>query len=170
MQGQIKSMQLLDSDQLCLTCPVTFFLRPQWLGDHKLVPEEMKIPCIEAASSFHGITYLPFLHLWGIHLCSNFMEDSFQILSRATKCDFASQRHAVLIVQRPDKGLVKSRAHRAQKILSEGEMWTPGAALVSLARLEEVQQVFSCFLCTGREILINKTQLWCVKSHLPIFI
>lgn len=63
-----------------------------------------------------------------------------------------------LIVQRPDKGLVKSRAHRAhRRFYQEGEMWTPGGCTCQpRPDLEEVQQVFSCFLCTGREILIIK--------------
>ena len=63
-----------------------------------------------------------------------------------------------LIVQRPDKGLVKSRTHRTHsRSHQEGEMWTPGGCPCQpRPDLEEVPQVFSCFHCTGREILIIK--------------
>ena len=116
MQGQIKSMQvLIDSNQLCLTCPVDILTETavDW-GMTSLMPEEMKIPCIEAASSFHGITYSPFLHLWRIHLCwlrgllSRYclVQQSVTLPSKTLCC---------LIVQRPDKGLVKSRTHRTQQ-------------------------------------------------------
>lgn len=156
MQGQIKSMQvLIDSNQLCLTCPVDILTKTtvDW-GMTSLMPE-MKIPCVEAASSFHGITLPPSMEnspvLTHRGLLSRFclMQQSVTLPSKTLCC---------LIVQRPDKGLVKSRTHRTHsRSHQEGEMWTPGGCPCQpRPDLEEVPQVFSCFHCTGREILIIK--------------
>ena len=121
MQGQIKSMQvLIDSNQLCLTCPVDILTKTtvDW-GMTSLMPE-MKIPCVEAASSFHGITLPPSMEnspvLTHRGLLSRFclMQQSVTLPSKTLCC---------LIVQRPDKGLVKSRTHRTHSRSHQDQRW-----------------------------------------------
>lgn len=146
MQGQIKSMQvLIDSNQLCLTCPVDILTKTtvDW-GMTSLTPE-MKIPCVEAASSFHGITYSPFLRLWRIHLCW-LTEDSFPDFVSCNKVWLCLQRHCAAWLSRDlTKALWKAELteHTVDPI-KKVRCEHLGAALVSLG--QTWRKYHRCFL------------------------
>lgn len=135
MQGQIKSMQVdwqrpAMPDLSSGRC----FLRHQWTwGSQACVPEEMKIPCIEQLPLFMELPIHPSSIYWGIHLC-RLTEDSFPDFVSCSKELTLPSKTCCLIVQETDKGLVKSRAHRAHRRSIWRWMWTPGAALVSLGQ------------------------------------
>lgn len=120
-----------------------------------LMSKEGKIPCIEAASFFHGISYSPFLHRSGIHLCW-LTKDSFPDFVSCNKVWLCLPRHCAAWLSRDltkvlwKAELVEHTVDPIKKVRCEHL----GTVLVSLS--QTWRRYNRCFLRTGREILIKK--------------
>ena len=132
----------------------------RWLEDdmpHVWGNEEDSLYWGNCLFSWNYLFILP-LSIGKFHLCW-LMEDSFpDFVSCNNVVTLPSKIPCCLIVQGFDKGLLKSSALTPHgRFYQEGGIWVSGGCSSQpWPDSEMVQQVFSCFLCIGREILIIK--------------